>query len=62
MTISQATAFLESAFSTLNKEYFESALPMPIITIQTSPKAYGHFTVNEIWTDRQKKHRRMKSI
>ena len=46
MTISQAAAFLESAFSALNKEYFEDALPMPIITIQTSPKAYGHFTVN----------------
>lgn len=55
MTISQAVAFLESAFSALNKEYFENALPMPIITIQTSPKAYGHFTVNEVWTDRQKK-------
>lgn len=55
MTISQATAFLESAFSALNKEYFEDALPMPIITIQTSPKAYGHFTVNEVWMDRQKK-------
>ena len=55
MTISQATAFLESAFSALNKAYFESALPMPIITIQTSPKAYGHFTVNEVWTDRQRK-------
>lgn len=55
MTISQATAFLESAFSALNKEYFENALPMPILTIQTSPKAYGHFTVNEVWTDRQKK-------
>lgn len=55
MTISQATAFLESAFSALNKEYFENALPMPILTIQTSPKAYGHFTANEVWTDRQKK-------
>lgn len=55
MTISQATAFLESAFSSLNKHYFENALSMPIITIQTSPKAYGHFTVNEVWFDRQRK-------
>lgn len=55
MTVSQATAFLESAFSALNKEYFEDALPPPIITIQTSPKAYGHFTVSEVWADRQRK-------
>lgn len=55
MTISQATKFLEDAFDALNKEYFESALPKPIITIQTSPKAYGHFTIHEVWQDRQRK-------
>lgn len=55
MTISQATAFLESAFSTLNKEYFENALPKAIITIQSSPKAYGHFSCQEIWQDGLKK-------
>ena len=55
MTVSQATDFLESAFSALNKEYFKDALPAPIITIQTSPKAYGHFTVGEVWVDRQRK-------
>ena len=55
MTVSQATKFLEDAFNALNKEYFESALPKPIITIQTSPKAYGHFTTKEVWTDRQRK-------
>lgn len=55
MTISQATKFLEDAFDALNKEYFEGALPKPIITIQTSPKAYGHFTVHEVWQDRQRK-------
>ena len=55
MTVSQATKFLEDAFDALNKEYFESALPKPIITIQTSPKAYGHFTTKEVWTDHQRK-------
>lgn len=55
MTISQATKFLEDAFDVLNKEYFESALPKPIITIQTSPRAYGHFTAREVWQDAQRK-------
>ena len=55
MTISQATKFLEDAFEALNKEYFESTLPRPIITIQSSPKAYGHFTTKEVWTDAQRK-------
>lgn len=55
MTISQATKFLEDAFDALNKEYFESALSRPIITIQTSPRAYGHFTASEVWKDGQRK-------
>lgn len=49
MTISQATKFLEDAFAALNKEYFENTLSTPIITIQSSPRAYGHFTTNKIW-------------
>ena len=55
MTVSQATAFLEKAFDALNKQYFESALSRPIITIQSSPKAHGHFTVSEVWTDKARK-------
>ena len=55
MTISQATKFLEDAFDALNKEYFEGALTRPIITIQTSPRAYGHFTPSEVWQDGQRK-------
>lgn len=54
MTISQATAFLESAFSILSKHYFESTLSTPIITIQSTPKTYGHFSVSKVWTDRQR--------
>lgn len=49
MTISQAAKFLESAFDVLNTRYFESALPKTIITIQSSPKAYGHYTPSTVW-------------
>lgn len=55
MTISQAVKFLEDAFDALNKEYFESALPKAVITIQSSPKAYGHFTCGKVWHDSQRK-------
>lgn len=55
MTISQATAFLESAFTILNKAYFENTLPTPAITIQSSPKAYGHCSTSERWHDAQRK-------
>ena len=44
MTISNAVAFLEKAYDVLNKEYFESTLSRPVITIQSTPGANGHYT------------------
>ena len=51
MVISEVTAFLEDAFDVLNQKYFEGSLPRAVITIQSSPKAYGHFTPYEAWFD-----------
>ena len=51
MTISQATAFLETAYNELNKQYFDGALPKAIITIQSDNGAYGHFTTFDAWQD-----------
>ena len=51
MQISEATAFLENAYVVLNEKYFGGELPPVVITIQSSPRAYGHYTVNEIWFD-----------
>ena len=34
-------------FDLLNAEFFESALSRPTITIQSTPKAYGHFSLRE---------------
>lgn len=36
--------YLNKIFKLLNEEYFDNELEMPIITIQSTPKAYGHFT------------------
>ena len=47
MQISEATAFLENAYVALNKKFFGGQLPPVIITIQSSPRAYGHYTTWE---------------
>lgn len=49
--LSAYVKFLEKTFDLINQEYFESALSKTVITIQSSPKAYGHFTVNKVWKE-----------
>lgn len=40
---------LEYGFEVLNKVYFNNELPPVVITIMSSPKTYGHFTVGKVW-------------
>ncbi len=40
---------LEKLFSKLNTDFFCGELPAPIITIQSTPKAYGHYTKYDAW-------------
>ena len=42
----RVAGYLNKVFDLLNEEFFESALSRPTITIQSTPKAYGHFTLN----------------
>ena len=51
MQISEATAFLENAYTVLNNKYFGGELPPVVITVQSSPKAYGHYTTWDAWHD-----------
>ena len=41
----RAVGYLNKLFDLLNKEFFEGALVRPTITVQSTPKAYGHFTL-----------------
>ena len=41
---------LEKLFRMLNEDFFNGQLEMPIITIQSTPRAYGHYSVAKIWT------------
>ena len=43
----RAAGYLNKLFDLLNAEFFESALSRPTITIQSTPKAYGHFSLRE---------------
>ncbi len=47
--MSKTITKLEKLFDKLNENYFEGKLPRPIITVQSTPKAYGHCTTKEIW-------------
>lgn len=46
---SRTAGYLEKMFRALNAEFFNSEIEEPIITIQSTPRAYGHVTVNKTW-------------
>lgn len=43
----RACGYLNKIFDLLNAEFFENALSRPTITIQSTPRAYGHFSLRE---------------
>ena len=42
--------YLNKIFKLLNEKYFDNELETPIITVQSTPKAYGHFTPWNSWS------------
>ena len=46
----RAAGYLNKIFDLLNDRYFESALSRPVLTIQSTPKAYGHYTLFDAWS------------
>jgi hypothetical protein len=43
----RAAGYLNKIFDLLNEAFFESALSRPTITIQSTPRAYGHFSLRD---------------
>ena len=43
----RVAGYLNKMFDLLYNEFFEGALSRPTITIQSTPKAYGHFSLRE---------------
>lgn len=46
---SRVSGYLEKIFRQLNHDKFSDELEMPIVTIQSTPKAYGHVTCGKVW-------------
>lgn len=51
--LSKNLEFFENAFDVLNKKYFDNTLSKSVLTIQSTPRAYGHFTLYEAWEDKK---------
>lgn len=49
MKMSDVINKLEGLFDILNKVYFGGELPKPVITVQSTPKFYGHCTTKKVW-------------
>ena len=49
-TYNRAAGYLNTIFDLLNDRYFEGVLSRPVITIQSTPRAYGHFTLYDAWS------------
>lgn len=46
-TYNRIATYLNKIFDRLNDRYFNNELTRPTITIQSTPKAYGHFTLSD---------------
>ena len=49
VALSDVIRKLEELFDLLNKLYFESKLARPVITVQSTPKSFGHCTTKKVW-------------
>lgn len=47
---SRTAGYLEKIFRALNAYYYDGQLEEPVITIQSTPRAYGHVTVAKAWS------------
>lgn len=47
--MSRIAGYLEKMYREINADSFAGKLEMPIITIQSTPGAYGHVTVHRTW-------------
>lgn len=47
--MSRAVSQLEHIYNSLNTDFFDAALPVPIITVQSKPGSYGHCTASKVW-------------
>ncbi|MBQ2062280.1 MAG: SprT-like domain-containing protein [Oscillospiraceae bacterium] len=47
--MSRAVGQLEKMYNTMNADFYDGALPVPIITVQSKPGTWGHCTTAKVW-------------
>ena len=47
---SRLAGYLEKLYDKLNDHFFDGQLDRPVITIQSTPRAFGHFTLYDAWS------------
>lgn len=57
---SRTAGYLEKIFRAVNTDWFGGELEEPIITIQSTPRAYGHVTVSKIWKRIRHREKRLR--
>lgn len=46
---SRLAGYLEKLYDKLNADFFNNELERPVITIQSTPRAYGHYSLYDAW-------------
>lgn len=54
---SRLAGTLEKLFRMLNADWFNNELPTPIITIQSTPRVFGHYSTFDAWEVKGEGHR-----
>ena len=47
---SRLAMYLEKLYDKLNHDFFEDTLERPVITVQSTARAYGHYTLYNAWS------------
>ena len=42
--------YLEKLYDKLNHDFFDYTLERPVITVQSTARAYGHYTLYDAWS------------
>lgn len=46
----RVAGYLNELYDRLNTDFFNGTMERPVITIQSTPKAYGHYTLYDAWS------------
>ena len=46
----RVAGYLNNLYDRLNADYFNGEMVRPVITIQSTPQAYGHYTLYDAWS------------